>query len=101
MFEVLCAKLGTFLLHNSGFTVSVIAAMLWLTRKKPGMVSVAGMEHDPLESDSYLDTVAALRSLGVAKAAAKKRAEAVMLSNPDVTDPQELLKLCYQEGGDG
>ena len=97
MLESLCDKLGAFILGNVGFIVAVILAVKWLAKRKLSPVSVAGMEHDPSESDLYLDTVAALRSLGVARAVAKKRAKDTMQLNPNVDDPKELLKLCYQE----
>ena len=97
MLESLCDKLGVFILGNIGFIVAVILAVKWLARKKLNPVSIAGMKHEPVESDLYLDTVAALRSLGVAKAVAKKRVEDTMQLNPNVNDPKELLKLCYQE----
>ena len=97
MLESLCDKLGAFILGNVGFVVAVILAVKWLTKGKLNPVSIAGMKHEPGESDLFLDTVAALRSLGVAKAVAKKRVEDTMQLNPNVNDPKELLKLCYQE----
>lgn len=97
MLESFCDKLGAFILGNTGFIVAVILAVMWLARKKLSPVSIAGMKHEPSESDLFLDTVAALRSLGVAKAVAKKRVEGTIQLNPNVDDPKELLKLCYQE----
>ena len=97
MLESLCDKLGAFILGNVGFIVAVVFAVKWLARRKLDPVSIAGMKHEPEESDFYLDTVAALRNLGVAKAVAKKRVEDTIQLNPGVNDPRELLKLCYQE----
>ena len=58
MLESLCDKLGAFILGNVGFIVAVILAVKWLARGKLSPVNIAGMKHEPAESDLYLDTVA-------------------------------------------
>ena len=98
MLESLLHRLGTFCMSYTGFVVAMILAAKWLvSRRKPAPV-VAGMEHKQTETAVFDDTVAALRSLGVNRAVAKKRVEEVMRAHPDVSDPKELLKLCYQRG---
>ena len=97
MIEAILRKIGVFVMNNTLFIVAVILAAKWLFKRKVESPVIAGMKHEPLESDLYLDTVAALRGLGVSKQAAKKRVTAAIVDNPNVSDPKELLKLCYQE----
>lgn len=99
MLETLCSKLGAFLLGHISIIVALIIAAKWFSSRRLSAPKVAGMATNPLESDLYLDTVAALRSLGVTKGAATKKVEDVMRQHSGVSDPKELLKLCYQTGG--
>ncbi len=84
-------------MNNATWIVALIAAYWWLGRRHLPDRAVFNMPANPEESDLYQDTVAALRSLGIKNAAAKKRVTTALQKHPRVTDAQELLKLCYEE----
>ena len=65
--------IGYWMMEHATWIAAVLAAYWWLGRRHLPQRELFDMPANPEESDLYLDTVAALRSLGIKNAAAKKR----------------------------